>query len=174
MLGLLSCGSYRDRAKRNLLHLLAYSGSPPCDCHSVPCPHVSPCHFLNLCPPQTTPTGMSILPWQPKHRSWANFVPLTHSLCLWDHLWHWYREWLWEGTHIGLSFLAGSRMCSPHEAPLINSPGCTIDGSIEGRFLSLSPYVGQHGTGAACRTQRLRPALCLPSALEHWCKTQLK
>lgn len=97
-----------------------------------------------------------------------------HSLCLWDHLWHWYREWLWEGTHLGLSFLAGGRMCSAHEAPLINSPGCTIDGRMEGRFLSLSPYVGQHDTCATCRTQRLRPALCLPSVLEDWCKTQLK
>lgn len=40
---------------------------------------------------------------------------------------------------MGLSFLAGSRMCSPHEAPLINCPGCTIDEGMEGRFLSLSP-----------------------------------
>lgn len=65
-------------------------------------------------------------------------------------------------------------MCSPHETPLINSPGCTIDERMQGRFLSPSPCVGPHGTGAACRTQRLRPALCLPSVLEHWCKTQLK
>lgn len=35
----------------------------------------------------------------------------------------WHREWLWEGTCMGMSFLAGSRMCSPHEAPLINSQG---------------------------------------------------
>lgn len=75
---------------------------------------------------------------------------------------------------MGLSFSAGSRMCGPHEAPLINSPGCTTDERMERRFFSLPLYVGQHGTGAACRTQRLRPALCLPSVLGHWWKTQLK
>lgn len=43
---------------------------------------------------------------------------------------------------MGLSFPAGSRMCSPHEAPLINSPGCTTDERMERRFFFSAPVRG--------------------------------